>query len=222
MKADQIRDAMIDAAMRLAAERGWAEISLGEIAEAAKVPLSQAVPRFGSKAEILGALSRKLDAAVLAAHGQPAFPDESARDRLFDVLMSRFDALQPYRDGVAAVLRELPSQPALSMALLPGLDRSMGWMLEAAGISADGPWGQLRRLGLAGVWLAALRVWVRDDTPDMAKTMADLDARLRQAQGWLLSLERGARGFGVRRSNVLGTAFDLPDETGDDAAKDPT
>ncbi len=221
MKADQIRDAMIDAAMRLAAERGWAEISLGEIAEAAKVPLSQAAPQVRSKAEILRALSRKLDAAVLAAHGEPSFADESPRDRLFDVLMSRFDALLPYREGVASVLRELPAQPAMAMALLPGLDRSMGWMLEAAGISADGPWGQLRRLGLAGVWLAALRVWVRDDTADMAKTMADLDARLRQAHGWLLSLERGARGFGVRRSNVLGTAFDLPDKDADGAANEP-
>ncbi len=221
MKADQIRDAMIDAAMRLAAERGWAKISLGEIADEAKVPLSQAVPQIRSKAELLGALSRKVDAAVLAAHGQPAFPDESPRDRLFDVLMSRFDALQPYRAGVASVLRELPSEPALAMTLLPGLDRSMGWMLEVAGISADGPWGQVRRLGLAGVWLATLRVWVRDETADMAKTMADLDARLRQAQGWLLSLERGARGFGVRRSNVLGTAFDLPDEEPDGTGKDP-
>ena len=34
------------------------------------------------------------------------------------------------------------------------------------------------------VWLATLRVWVRDDSPDLARTMAALDRHLRGRTGW--------------------------------------
>ena len=179
-KADIPRH-LVDAALAAAAERGWRTLSLSDIAAEAKLPLAKVYPVFRSKQAILDALARLVDERVLA--GQPAAWDDAdtPRDRLFDVLMRRFDALAPYKAGLAKVLRDTGLDPVARLRGAPRLTRSMAWMLEAAGIDSHGPAGALRTQGLALLWQGAMRVWLADDSPDMAKTMAALDARLRRA-----------------------------------------
>ena len=78
---------------------------------------------------------RLADAAALTG-----VSDEGPRrDRLFDMLMRRIDALQQHRAGVLALLRALPVDPCLALLLAAANLRSMRWMLEGAGISAVGP-----------------------------------------------------------------------------------
>jgi hypothetical protein len=59
----------------------------------------------------------------------------------------------------------------------------MAAMLETARISSSGMKGLIRTKGLAAIYLATLRVWLKDDSPDMAKTMASLDGYLRRVEG---------------------------------------
>src|SRR5260370_10666041 len=61
----------------------------------------------------------------------------------------------------------------------------MGWMLELSGVPASGWRGRARTKLLLGIYLSVLRVWFADDTADMTKTMAALDARLRRTERWL-------------------------------------
>ena len=179
-KADIPRH-LVDAALAAAAERGWRTLSLTDIAAEAKLPLSKVYPVFRSKQAILDALAQQVDERVLA--GQPAAWDDedTPRDRLFDVLMRRFDALAAYKPGLVSVLRDTGLDPVARLRAAAQLSRSMAWMLEAAGIDSHGPAGALRTQGLALLWFGAMRVWLADDSPDMAKTMAALDARLRRA-----------------------------------------
>ena len=72
--------------------------------------------------------------------------------------------------------------PGKRAAGAPRFLHSMAWMVEAAGLSSAGLSGAVRTEGLALVYLNALRVWLADDTEDMAKTMAALDWGLRQAE----------------------------------------
>jgi hypothetical protein len=58
-------------------------------------------------------------------------------------------------------------------------------MLEAAGVSAAGLRGRLRRQLLTGLYLSVLRVFLDDDSSDLARTMALLDQRLRWGESWL-------------------------------------
>jgi hypothetical protein len=71
--------------------------------------------------------------------------------------------------------------------------RSIGWMLEAAGISTQGLGGAIAVKLTAAAYLATARVWLRDDTPDLAPTMAALDRRLRGIERWLGSGRRPRR-----------------------------
>jgi AcrR family transcriptional regulator len=181
--------AVFTAALGLAAERGWGKISLADIAEAAQTPMSELHARFATKQAILDAFSRHVDHAVLKTVDDEA-PEGNARERLFDVLMRRFDVLDADRDGVKAVVKASACDPLALACGACGLRRSMAAMLEAAGISAGGLAGILRVKGLAAVYLAALRAWLGDDSPDRAKTMAALDRALRRADGWAAMLDR--------------------------------
>ena len=183
------QDRMVDAALALAAERPWHEISVREIAEASGLPLAEAYRCGASKQAILKAFLRRTDAAVLA-EGAIDLEEGSARDRVFDVLMRRFDALQPHRKALASILLAQTRDPASALASLAALQRSMSWMLEAAGLEADGLRGSLRAKGLSLLYLATLRTWLRDESLDLAKTMAALDGYLRRLDGLLRRLPR--------------------------------
>jgi AcrR family transcriptional regulator len=204
---------VVAAALALAERRGWREISLADIAAAAGVSLAELYPEFPSKTAILAAFSADIDRQVLA--GPLPDPEESARDRLFDVIMRRFDALAPRKPAIAAMLRDLPGDPLAAVPTLARLALSMRWMLEAAGLSASGLQGVLRVKGLAAVYLAAFRVWLADDSPDHARTMAALDRGLRRAEGWV---EACARLPGCRRGGGRAGADPTPSPSPGDAA----
>jgi AcrR family transcriptional regulator len=197
-KKPEAGDRLIDAALKLAAERGWREVTLAEIARAAGVPLAEAYRVMPSRSAVLDGFARRIDAEVL---GADAVEEDSvrARDRLFDVLMRRFDALQRHRAAVSAILRDAYGDPLAALASLPQFLRSMRWMGEAAGLAMDGIGGALRTKAIAAAWAGAMRSWLSDESPDLSRTMAALDQRLRwvERMGLFGRTERGAGGAGA-------------------------
>lgn len=173
---------IVHTALDLAVSRGWYNTSLADIAAAAKVPLAKLYAIYPSKGAIVAAFSKQIDEQVLAAAEEEEEAEGSPRDRLFDALMQRFDALKPHKAAVEAILADAGRAPLATLRDLPRLMQSMARMLEAAGINSSGRAGALRAKGLACVYLSTLRVWLNDETPDIAKTMAVLDKRLRYAE----------------------------------------
>jgi hypothetical protein len=57
----------------------------------------------------------------------------------------------------------------------------MGWILEAAGVSATGLRGEIAKRGLAIVWAWGIRAWLRDESEDLSATMAAVDVALARA-----------------------------------------
>jgi AcrR family transcriptional regulator len=176
-------DRIIDAAFAAVATEGWRGLSLAAIAAAAELPILRVYRVFRSKQAILGGLYRRVDEIVLA-EPPTAEPDERPRDRLFDLLMRRLDALQPYKPALEVLRRELPGDPLTALCAGASLLRSMRWMLEAADIPTDGVRGAVALRLASAAYLSAMRVWQRDDSPDLARTMAALDARLRRIERW--------------------------------------
>ena len=156
-QAADLNAKVIGATMDLAATQGWRRLSLAEIAKEAGVSLAELRGAYPSKAHILSALTKHIDRQVLAGKAE-ASPDDPARDRLFDVLMRRFDALTPYRDGLAAILRDNSRDPLAVICGAERLVRSMTWMLEAAGLSSAGSIGRLRARALATAFASTIPV----------------------------------------------------------------
>ena len=177
------RDKAIDALMALLAEHSFDEIGLAEVAGRAGLKLSALRAEFGSTLAIVAAHIKDIDRAVLAG-GSGDMAEEPARERLFDVLMRRLEALAPYKEAVHSLLRSARRHPGLALALNAMAVRSQQWMLEAAGIGASGAKGALRAQGAALMFARVLVVWIDDDEAGLDRTMAALGRGLASAERW--------------------------------------
>jgi AcrR family transcriptional regulator len=172
----------------LIAERGWTGLGMAELAERAGLDLATLYDAAGGRIQALVDAFKRIDRQVLAAGVADAA--ESPRDRLFEIMMRRYDALVPWRAALKRLGRELPFDPPAMLALTLASERAMGRMLEAARLSSAGLAGQVRLRGLLAVHLAVLRHFLDDDSPDLAATMKALDSRLKGIERWAQTLER--------------------------------
>jgi len=204
------RERIIAAALRLAETRGWRDLSLGEIAAEAGVPLVELRKEFQSKGQILAAFSRAVDLAVIERFPAPG-PDV-ARDRLFDVLLTRFEVMQPYRAAIGRIREEVGSSLGESLAQMRPALKSQYWMLAAAGISGEGGTGLVRVQGLLSIYSRVFSIWLEDDDPGMARTMAALDRRLRRGESVMRGIERFRDGLESLTRSLRGTRKRVKDE----------
>lgn len=136
------------------------------------------------KSDVYSALLKHIDDTV-SEEIDLHILEEPPKDRLFEILMIRFDVLNTHRQAYQTVFYDILKDPALLRRALPQFHRSMELMLRLADLNGrDGtgvlPSGilPLRASALALVYLNAVRVWLFDDSPDMAATMAELDKGL--------------------------------------------
>jgi ubiquinone biosynthesis protein COQ9 len=184
MSDTEFDTALVTAAFRLAGEHGWRKVNVVTAAREAGLSLVEARERFPSRATILLRFGRLADQAALL----DAATEGTVRDRLFDLLMRRFDVMQTHRAGVRALLRYLPTHPPTTLLLTLATKRSMRWMLQTAGVTATGPRGEVQVRGLLAVWLWGVRAWERDESEDLSGTMAAVDSALKRAEqvaSWL-------------------------------------
>ncbi len=164
------------AALALANERPWSEISLRDIADRAEAPFAELYAKAGGKPGVIDALSRRFD---LAAAGAEIDSGEPVHDRLFEATMARIEAMEPHRFPLIAIGRAegLP-------ALAPRLRRTAKALLETAGIDTAGMAGLARVAAMTASWARILQVW-RDDEGALNRTMAEIDARLKSMRSTL-------------------------------------
>ena len=169
---------IIDATMQLAALGGWRNVTLYDIARESGLDVADVVAAVGSRTGIVSQIAARADAAMLSAVDDD-WPDEAIRDRLFTLLIARFDSLKPHREGLRAVLASLPGDPMGALALMAGPgQRTMRLALESAGVSTGGIAGALRMKALGLAYARTFRIFLNDDSADLSKTMAALDKAL--------------------------------------------
>lgn len=177
------RERIVAAFMALLAEKRFEQIGFGDIAERAGVTLAAARGEFGSTLAIFAAHMKDLDRKVLAS-ADADMAEEPARERLFDVLMRRIEAMAPHREATRSLMKSVACNPGLALALNGLAVRSQTWMLTAANIEASGPRGMIRAQGLAMLFAQVLRTWVDDEDEGLARTLAALDRALARGQRW--------------------------------------
>lgn len=187
--AQDLRGRIVDALMKLAGERPFEEISIRDICKAADVSLADFRDFFPSKGAVLAGFSRRIDRVVLSqVSGELA--DENARERLFDILMLRLEAMAPYREGVREATAWLRRNPTSALAMNQVVIGSMRFMLEAAGIEAEGAAGAIKLQGLALAWARVVAAWLDDDETGLSKTMAELDRELTRGERAVAGVDR--------------------------------
>lgn len=194
-----MRAATIDAAMALAAKTAWRDVTLQQIAAKAKVPLADIVEMFDGKFGIVRGMMRRIDREVLDSF-DPSIADEPARERLFDVFISRLEAMTPYKDAIRSITDSMSCDLDAMLAMNRAGQRSVRAMMAGAGLDAEEGFGALRVQGLVILFARVMKVWLGDDDPGMARTMAELDRRLRDGERILKQASGVARVAGLARA----------------------
>jgi AcrR family transcriptional regulator len=183
------RNRVIDATMTLAARRDFSDVSLTDIAHEAELSLADLRDLFPSKGAIIGGFMRRIDRQVLeevsASHSH-----DPARDRLYDVLRKRLEALEPQRDALASIARWASRDPLIATALNRETVNAMRFMLEAADIDCDGPVGALKLQGLAMAWGRVLDAWFESGFSFALET---LDREIARGERYVEHVEDFAR-----------------------------
>lgn len=173
------RAAFARGVLALAAEKNWRDITIFDIASAA-----------GAEVASLAGLAPSDAADVVADHFDRAAAtgvtsidaEQGLRDRLFDLAMRRFEAMEPHRFAVLALDRV---QDGLGQAVaFARTGRTARWLLTLAGEAVDGIDGAAKVQGLAVVLTRAHAAWKNDTDGDFTRTMAALDKGLREAETW--------------------------------------
>src|SRR5262245_33199498 len=98
------RERIVAAFMALLAEKSFEQIGLVDVAARAGVSLGALRGEFSSTLMIFAAHVKALDRAVLDG-GEGDMTEEPPRERLFDVLMRRIEALAPHKEAMRSLLR---------------------------------------------------------------------------------------------------------------------
>ena len=141
---EHTRRALIDAATRLFAERGYADTSIDEVAGAARVTRGALYHHFASKQEIFAAVCDAVDGAVVDRVREAAAGGGTGQERARRVLDAYFEASREpaYRaivltEAHVAVAREDGQRYTPAMfAAIDGLVRDLA---EAGEISVEDP-----------------------------------------------------------------------------------
>lgn len=175
MTQDEIIEAGIKAAFKLAETGKWGDLTLAQIAEEAGLTLKD-FHGVADKDDLSAQVEKVFDAGMSS---EPVDTDETARTRLFDVIMLRFETMEEVRDGAMSYLRWRDRSLDGLALRLKARAQTAKWALACAGL--DGSSSIPRGVQIAALGWAisqAERAWRQETSADLSRTMAALDAEL--------------------------------------------
>ena len=142
--------------------------------------LSTCEPYYPNAHAILDIAFRYIDVKVCQSYRSNGSSDETSqlaeKDRLFDVLMTRFEVSAPFKNGIRQVHENFFSDPTFAILRRAQGVASMRIMLDLCGINLhQRPACELQIHLISIVYMKIARVWLQDESDDMTLTMAALD-----------------------------------------------
>jgi hypothetical protein len=165
--------------LKVAGVKPWRDVTIFDIAEAAHADVAGLAGL--SPADAPDVLDDHFDRAAAEGvtgvdHSQPL------RDRIFDLAMKRFEAMEPHRAALLAL--EQGRDGVAIAAAYARAGRTARWLMTLAGERVDGVDGAAKVQALAVSLTRAHQAWRDDADGDFVKTMAALDKSLRQIEDW--------------------------------------
>ena len=162
---------MLEQAEKELVAQGWPGFELLHLARAVHKPLYEIQGIYGDKYGLVSALVDGHTAEIKSVNlGQ------DLHSYLFESLMARFDVLEHHRDAIKILrpwaLRDLK----LGFTMARRLETWIETVIDQT--SLNNSWKSLRVKSLLLVYLAALDIWLVDESVDLSPTMATLDQRL--------------------------------------------
>jgi hypothetical protein len=178
-----ILDAATDALMTLVAEHGWQKATLNLVAEKSGHALSDILPFAENRFDLLDHFGTRTNMRALKI-AEDEGGSEAVREKLFALIMARFDVLADHKAAIKSLSDSAKRDPGLALYFAHRVRQTLGLFLEASGVNASTTSGRTKARGLTLLYARVVTVWFKDDSEDLAKTMAALDKALADAEVW--------------------------------------
>lgn len=178
------REHIVDAALALAAQRGWEALRLRDLAAMLGIGLDDIRRHFREKDELIDAWFDRADAAMLGLADSRVLDGFTPRQRLVELTMAWLDALEAHR----AVTRQMiaakaePGHLHIQVPAVMRISRTVQWLREAAGLEEQGLRRALGETGMTAIYLAVFTRWLGEHGPGSPRSRALLDSLLGGAE----------------------------------------
>ena len=181
--------AILEAALRRAADVPWYDLYLGDVAEEAGMTLAEVHAVYADTNAIADRWFVMAQAAMLAPLPKKVAA-QPVKTRLEFILWRWFAALAAERRASIGMLRSKFHLPHVHhwSPLVFSLSSHVQLWRDAAGLRAAGRRRQVEEIGLTGVFLATLAVWCGDEGEGQVRTRAFMARRLAQGDAAMARL----------------------------------
>lgn len=170
------KEKLLLAALELLPTHCWEQLSLELIANEAGVPIDEARQHFDTLTDLVPASVHMINKAVNKAY-TPDKQTTNSEDKLFDILMTRFEKLQEHRAGIIALGHEGRRRPELAFRFYQAQIESIENMWER---THETPPSTICTHALLLIYQYVYGIWEDDSSKDLASTMAALDNTLKK------------------------------------------
>lgn len=159
-----------------AAREGWEAFSLEHVAQQAGASLDVVKALFPSKEAFLSHFLIYVDEK---ARSQVCLEGlETLRDQVFELILARFEILEPYKKWCKQIYEASLTDPSLACAVSRKVLAYVKFMAEVSLGDAPACTQTLGMPILLGLYLLGFREWLQDESPDSPATLAFLDNAL--------------------------------------------
>lgn len=184
MANDEVREAIVDAAIALGERGHWEAVRLHDVAAALNITLDDIRAHFREKEDVVEAWFDRADRAMLRVAEREGFALLPARERLFRLVMGWLDALAAHRvvtrQMIAAKLE--PGHVHIQFPALMRVSRTVQWVREAAQRDATFARRALEETALTTIYLMTFVRWMSDSSAGATHTRRFLERNLACAE----------------------------------------
>ena len=182
---------LINKGFALIREIGWNNFDIKTLSKKEKISEEEISFFFSCKYSLIERFTKMIDSEVESNLSFDEMKESSVKDNLFEVIMLRFDVMEPYKIALSKLIKSAKKNPALFSVISKNVINSMDFYLEISnsykGLTID----LFKKNFLFIIYSYTFKIWLEDNSDDLSKTMAALDKSLSIAD----NLQKKAKDF---------------------------
>ena len=182
MKTNNKEHELIKEAFVVIERVGWDKFSILDLLKKKKITKKEVNSFFKNKSDVIDKFSIMIDSVVESKINIDDFRISSKKDNLFELIMIRLEEMKIYKKSLKKIIESAKKNPILLSRISNNVMNTMDFYLELTSCYNDTPIDFLKKNTLFFIYSFAFRTWLKDETDDLASTMAELDRLLTMSE----------------------------------------
>ncbi len=182
MKTNNREHELIKEAFVVIERVGWDKFSILDLLKKEKITKKEVNSFFKNKSDVIDKFSIMIDSVVESKINIDDFRISSKKDNLFELIMIRLEEMKIYKKSLKKIIESAKKNPILLSRISNNVMNTMDFYLELTSCYNDTPIDFLKKNTLFFIYSFAFRTWLKDETDDLASTMAELDRLLTMSE----------------------------------------